>query len=172
MNLEKYRNQITDLIRGRSRQPFMLNGSEEHAAIIVERMFANANTEMRILSRRFNPTIYADDDVLAQVENFASNPDTKTSIIIEDISDESLSVHRLANLADALPNVEVRRLPVDVSEQVNFNYSVMDKRGYRFEDNKAKVNAIVRFDDPSFTEAAADYFDDLWEISNPIAIPA
>lgn len=166
MRLHNYRAQIDSLINGRAQQESMLNGSEAHAAIIIERMFANAEREMRILTRRLDPTIYADEEVLAQVESFASDPETVTNIIVEDISPESLSVHRLVKLANALPNVHIHRLPTDLSNQIGFNYSVMDRAGYRFEDDKTKVNAIVRFNnDPSFTNDAADYFDSLLKAS-------
>ena len=144
----------------------MLNGSESHAAIIVERMFAHAESEMRILTRRLDPAIYADEEVLAQVESFASDPTTTTHVIVEDISEESLSVHKLANLARALPNIHIRRLPAELSKKIDFNYSVMDRKGYRFEEDKNQVNAIVRFNnDGAFTNDAADYFDEIWHAS-------
>ena len=164
MNLEEYRRKIDRLIRGESATKFMLNGSEEHAAIIVERMFAHAETEMVILTRRLDPAIYADEAVLAQAESFASDPQAKTRIIVEDISDASLAMHGMTRLA-ALPNVEVRRLPASISKGLRFNYSVMDRRGYRFEDDKNEVNASVRFDDSEFAREAASYFDNLWDAS-------
>ena len=108
MSLHRYRKQIDDLITGRSELPYMLNGSENHAAIIVERMFANANTHMRILTRRLDPAIYADDEVLLQAQSFASNPDSSTRILVEDISDDSLEIHDMGIMAEALPNVEIR----------------------------------------------------------------
>jgi len=166
MRLHHYRAQIDRLINGRAEKEYMLNGSEAHAAIIIERMFANAENQMRILTRRLDPAIYADEEVLAQVESFASDPNTVTNIIVEDISAQSLSVHRLFKLAQVLPNVHIHRLPEHLSEKIGFNYSVMDRRGYRFEDDKTQVNAIARFNnDLAFTNDAADYFDSLWQAS-------
>jgi hypothetical protein len=170
MRLRDYREQIDRLIRGESDLKFMLNGSEDHAAIIVERMFAHAQTEMRILTRRLDPAIYARDELIDQAQSFASDPTTDTRIIVEDISDASLRLHDLSALSD-LPNFEIRRLPQDFAEKIEFNYSVMDRTGYRFEEDKKQVNALVRFDDGRFANEAADYFDTLWRISSPAPQP-
>ena len=151
--------------RGWSDQPFMLNGSEDHAAIIVERMFVHAESEMRILTQRLDPAIYEADGVIQQLNSFASNPETQTKIIVENISDEALSAHKIFRISKRLPNVEVRRLPNDISSELKFNFSVMDRRGYRFESDKNKVNAIVRFDDAAFTSDVLDYFDGLYGAS-------
>jgi len=165
MSLHRYRNQIDDLILGRSELPYMLNGSEAHAAIIIERMFANAQSGMQILTRRLDPAIYADEDVLLQAESFASNPSSQTQILVEDISDESLKIHDMSKLADALPNIEIRRVSPSLSAKLRFNYSVMDRKIYRFESDKTRVNATVRRDDIDFAGEAANYFDVLWEDS-------
>jgi len=165
MSLNRYRQQIDDLILGRSKLPYMLNGSEHHAAIIVERMFANANTDMRILTRRLDPAIYADEEVLLQAESFASNPDSDTRILVEDINEQSLAIHGMNKLTSKLPNMEIRRLKPEVSKKLKFNYSIMDSKIYRFENDKNKVNATVRRDDQAFAQDAANYFDELWETS-------
>lgn len=165
MSLNRYRNQIDDLIKGRSKLPFMLNGSEDHAAIIVERMFANAINDMCILTHRLDPAIYADEDVLVQAESFATNPESNTRILVENISDESLAIHDMNKLANALPNIAIRRLKPEISEKLKFNFSVMDSRIYRFESDKHKVNATVRRDDKEFARDAAEYFDALWQAS-------
>lgn len=165
MSLHRYRKQIDDLILGRSELPFMLNGSEAHAAIIIERMFANAKTDMRILTQRLDPEIYANEEVLLQAESFAANPNSDTRILVENISDGSLAIHDMGKLAAALPNIEIRRIKKETSEKLEFNYSIMDSRVYRFEPDKNKVNATVRRDDESFAKDAANYFDALWEAS-------
>jgi len=165
MTLEYYRDQIDRLLRGESSEKFMLNGSEEHAAIIIERMFATAKKDMKIMTRRLDPAIYAGEEVLAQMESFASDPSTSTKIIVEDIPVESLSVHGMYGYHKALPNVEIRRLRADIADQLKFNFSVMDSEKYRFEADKTAVNATVRVDDPRFANEAAEYFDALWEIS-------
>lgn len=168
MTLRNYRNQIDRLIRGESDLGYMLNGSEAHASIIVERMFAHAETEMRVLTRRLDPAIYADDDVIRQAESFASDPKTVTRFIVEDISDSSLAIHEMKRLADALPNIEIKRLPESIARDLKFNFTLMDSKGYRFEDDKTKVNALVRFDDPDFVHDASVYFDSLWNVSENI----
>lgn len=165
MTLQEYREKIDRLINGKP--GLMLNGSEEHAAIIVERMFAHAEDRMQILTRRLDPAIYSIDPVVEQAKSFASNPNGQTQILVEDISDQSLKLHDMYELT-ALANFEIRRLPIGMASQIGFNYSVMDRRGYRYENDKSKVDAIVRFDDEEFAEEASQYFDKLWRISTPV----
>jgi len=167
MNLEEYRTRISRLISSRSPES-VLNGSADHAAVLVERMFAGAQTSMRILTRQFNPAVYGADDLCDYAFRFAAKPVSMTRILIEDAEPERLYNHPFVVQARGNTNIEFRHLPAEKSAALEINFSVMDDTGYRFEHDKNVPVAVASFGDVKLPERLNQFFDEMWEESHVI----
>lgn len=174
MNSEEYRTQIDRLIREESGE-VVLNGSHAHAAIILERMFSNASQCMEIITRRFDPRIFGTAETIEQAELFLGVPNRACRILVEEINDDALATHPFweANRRFAESgNLEIRRIPDAFHKVINFNYAVMDDRGFRFEEDKTEAVAFARFgkDAHDFTVKLKSIFAKIWGLSIPVSL--
>ena len=167
MPTDIYRLEVDRLIAEQSGE-ILLNGSANHASIIVERMFANASDAVRIVSRRLDPRIYGTHELVEQAKLFFGVPERKTEILVE--SKDELISHPLLKAISHEKNVELRHIPERLHEAVAFNFSTMDDCGYRFEEDKKKAVAMAKFGDLGFTKRLNTLFDSLWDQSTLIEI--
>jgi hypothetical protein len=172
MNLEDYRGHIDRVIREMDGET-VLNGSHSHATILIERMFANASETMDILTRKFDPRVFGTSEAIEQAELFLGDPDRKARILLEEFNDSHLDAHpfiqRLKGFF-ATEGLEIRVLPKPIAKKVNVNFAVMDNTGYRFERDKSKPVAVAAFGKAEFPEKLKEFFDALWEMSNPVKL--
>lgn len=173
MNAEEYRSQIDRLIREMSGE-VILNGSHAHASIIIERMFANAEREVDILSRRFDPRIYGTCEALEQAELLLGDPDRRIRILLEDSEAINLPEHPfLVRLRQHFgQNLDVRQLPQDMRPSVTVNFAVMDEAGYRLEQEKQDSVAVASFGATAFVKRLREFFQVVWTRSAQVPLAA
>lgn len=172
MNLEDYRGHIDRVIREMSGET-VLNGSHSHATILIERMFANAEKSMDILTRKFDPRIFGTSEAIEQAELFLGDKERHSRVLLEEVDETNLSNHPfISKLKDFLKsgNLEIRVLPKHFADSVNINFAVMDDRGYRFERDKSRPVAVAAFGEAEFPKRLKEFFDSMWTQSEPIAL--
>lgn len=172
MNLEDYRGHIDRVIREMSGET-VLNGSHTHATILIERMFANAQCSMDILTRKFDPRVFGTSEAIEQAELFLGDQSRKMRILLEEVDSNFEShpfVHRLRNFW-AAGNLEIRALPKHLTTTLNINFAVMDDCGYRFERDKLRPVAVAAFGGTEFPARLKGFFETLWESSSSVPQP-
>jgi len=139
----------------------IFNGSLDHAAIIVENMFAHASTSINILTGRLNARVYGCDEVMEQAKLFLADPAHTVNILIEDM-DALNDDHPFVREFWDNKNVRIRNLPKSASEQVTYHFLVMDDDSYRFEKDKGAPLAIAAFGDKVGAKNMQEIFALLW----------
>lgn len=169
MNADEYRFHIDRLIREKNGE-VVLNGSHSHATIIIERMFANAENDVSILSRRFDPRIYGTPELVEQAELFLAQPDRTAHIVLEEMDEAALADHpffaRLAKFIEK-GNLSLRKVPDRYADLIKINFAVMDDNGYRFEKDKRQAIASAAFGVGGMANNLRNLFDDIWALSEP-----
>ncbi|MCW2390953.1 hypothetical protein [Sphingobium sp. B11D3A] len=172
MNLEDYRSHIDRLIREQTGQP-VLNGSHGHASILIERMFANASSSVRILTRRFDPRIYGTSETVEQAELFLGQRDRKAYILVEEYEESEFTSHpffeRLSKHV-GLGNLEVRQVNPELTDKIAINFAVMDDTGWRIEKDKTKAVAVAAFGSREMAKRCVNLFETVWDVSSNFSI--
>lgn len=163
MTLEEYRQFVRSQAREQDGQA-IYNESIEHASIVVENLFKNAEKKIDVLSGSFNARVYGRDEVVKEAELFlASSLENKLRIILESDSEESRSLHPFFRACSHFPNLEVRIAPESVQNQYDFHFVVMDGTSYRFEGDKTKPAAVAAFGDEAGAQNLDKIHSLLWD---------
>ena len=126
---------------------------------------------MDILSRRFDPRIYGTDALIDSAKLFSGQPERKTRIALENANPDEFINHPFAIELEHNSNIEFRKIPDHLHDIIKSNFTVMDKCSYRFEEDKQKAVAIAAFGDTNgFAERLSGYFDNVWEMCEPISV--
>lgn len=165
MSDSAYRAKIDRLIREMSGE-VVLNGSHGHAAIILERMFANAKEKVRILSRTLDPRIYGTPETVAHADLFLGLPNREARVLIEEPAGLD-SDHPFLGRLRRHKNLQVRVVPPHLRRPIQINFAVMDACGLRFEQDKTEATAIALFGRAELTQALIDLFEQVWNSSEP-----
>lgn len=166
MSIEEYRANINRLIDEMSGE-LALNGSHEHASVILERMFARAKNSVRILSRTLDPRIYAVPETLEACRRFLGNTERECKVIVEEFPSNS---HGFLSLGREYQNFQVKQVPDGLKKPVAINFALMDRSGFRFEKDQTETTAIAAFGEKDLTNSLDKVFDRLWDKS--VAAPA
>lgn len=168
MTLNEYRDEIDRLILSGTDET-ITNGSAAHAAIIIERMFKHAQHSMRILTRRLDPKIFADPEVIDHARVFLSDPSNTVHVLVENFEDRYVDDHMFVTAFRHLPNVKIETLPAPLSSRIESNFALMDDRGVRFEEDKNRPIASASFNDQKYAEAIKLFFEAIANVAEPIS---
>jgi hypothetical protein len=171
--LEEYRLHIDRLMREMSGE-IVLNGSYEHAAVIVERMFANARRCVNILSLRLDQRVYGTPETVQEAARFLRDSAHSARILVESLDTAELEKHPfIVRMRDAIARraLQIRKLPSHVSDNLAVNFSLMDGNlGYRFEENKEEAIATAAFGPTPFAQKLEPVFESLWKRGEPVTL--
>lgn len=163
MNLPEYRQHVRSNAAKRDGTP-IYNASVEHAAIVIEYLFANAKKTVDILSGNLTARVYAHHTIIEQALLFLSSaPENKLRIILENDLPQLREIHPFFKACAGFEKVELRIAPKDLQEKYDFHFIVTDKDNYRFEFDKKKPSAIAAFGHEEGAENLAGIYDRLWE---------
>ncbi|HBM89078.1 MAG: hypothetical protein P1U69_00925 [Parvibaculaceae bacterium] len=164
--MEVYRDKIDRLISESSGE-IVLNGSHDHAAIIVERMFSRARESVKILTRKFDPRIYCDAETVEAAQQMLGDNSRSIKILIEEIEATNPKGNPYFGELSQFGNLSIRVVPEVLREPISVNFTVMDDCGYRFEKDQSGsgATAIVAFGDVGLTERLSTLFENVWEQS-------
>ena len=132
----------------------------EHAAIVVETLFATARDEVMILTGNLNTRVYGRDEVVLQAKLFlASDAENRMRIILEEDRLENRRLHPLLQGLSSFKGLSVRHAPPDLQESYGFHFVAADQDCYRFERDKTKSSAIAAFGDNKRCPLLTDFFE-------------
>lgn len=162
MNIDTYTNHIDNLARLMDGST-VLNGSAEHAAVINERMFNYADETMDILTRNLDPRVYGTPELVSRAKLFLGLAGRKLRIAVENPESFTSSGHPLVVALRENENFEIRKIPDDLHDLVDVNFTVMDAKSYRFERDKTEAVAVACFGDrEGFAVKLTGFFEKVW----------
>lgn len=182
--LDVYREQVREAILRRNGAP-LLNSTVDHAAVIVQESFCNAQHSIKLLSYRLDPDCYARASVINDAKFFLADPNHKAEILVESSLWDSDNNYRWNNhpfiepLKEFIfPNedrgVKIRSVPKEWAESYQFNFLLLDDYGYRYETDRKRPAAVAAFLAPDTSKAPITNLDDifgrLWEQSRELEI--
>ena len=139
-----YVRRIYDLARICGGTP-IFNASLGHAAVVIERIMANACTSVSILSGSLDPRVYGRSRVLKETMQFLNREHCELRIILEGKHPEALKHNAFLERFKDHARVSLRFMPEREQARYNFHFVVADGESYRIEADKSKVSAVVAF---------------------------
>jgi hypothetical protein len=166
--MEEYRAQIDHLI-SKSDGEVVLNGSASHASMVVERMFSRALTEVRILTRAFDPAIYCDQYVLRSALDLLRSG-RRLKVLVEDPLPSEIGKNPYFSDLKDIGDLQIRQVPDDLRGPIAINFALMDENGFRLEKDETGATALVSFGKSSMTSRLSELFSVVWEQSSAPSI--
>lgn len=142
--------------------PF-LNSLPAHAAVIVQRIIADAYHSVSILSRSLDPKVYGRNRTLDTTSRFLDEAPRRMRILMEEGNEKAYAENPFLNKFKDRPNVEFRLVPPHLQEKYKFHFLVADNESYRFEPDKTKSAAIVAFGHTEIADKLERVFETLWK---------
>lgn len=167
MSTEKYRDKIDQVITEASGE-VVLNGSHDHAAVILERMFSRARTSVRILTRKFDPRIYCDEMTVNSARKMLGDTSRSIQVLIEEPEATSHKGNPYFEDLSNIGNLEIRVIPEHLKGPISINFALMDDAGFRLEKDQAGTTAIVCFGNKEITPRLKSLFDRVWSQSEKV----
>lgn len=142
--LEDYEKKFKEALRADAPY-FAQNKDLVHAEIIINEAFKWAGSNIRVLSHELSWLVYGSADFLKIVDGFLAKPNhPKLEVIVESMIDDDHPFLAHMRKSDRLKDqVEVFRLREKPSH--NFNFMIVDDKGFRFEPDREVPEAIVSF---------------------------
>ena len=162
--MKNYRTKVKEAARIRDGSP-LYNGSLDHAAVLAEEMFSNAESDVNILSGSLNARVYGTTAIVEKARQFLSDTKHKVRIIIENPEDVDPVDHIFVAEFAENDDVQFRALPSAMKPDVGYHFVVMDGDSYRFEKDKDHPSAIAAFGDDDGGKRLTEVFDILWNAS-------
>jgi hypothetical protein len=153
--LKEYRTNVERLAELQSTETFS-NGRPEHATIILETFLKYAQKKVAIFCQRLSQRTYGGPLLLEKIGEALRNK-KRISIIVQ----EEPEARELVEYAKAWKR---ENLAISISaagrsaESVQVNFAVMDKKAYRFEQDREKPVAFACMNDPKSAELLMDRF--------------
>jgi hypothetical protein len=156
-SLAWYRQLVTHRAMERTGDPFP-NSSHEHARIVIEALFSNANRSVKILTTGLNRKIYGAPEVLAATKRFLSDEKHTLEILFDQgVDDKILMDHPLVRANANKPNLRLYSPPVPLDPRIHF--TVADSDSYRVKGDPDRHSAIAAFGDETLATKLEEAFD-------------
>ena len=170
--MDDYRIDVERLAQERTGEPFY-NSSIDHAAVIIEKIFRHAKSDVSIITKRLNGRVFGQDEVTQELEGYLSDAGHKVRILLEDDPSVLSEGHAFVRVLKNHPqSFEVKRLSTEALPHVDYHFTLADDDTYRFEPNKNEWVAVAAFGDLKGAERLRSVFDSLWAMSDPVELPA
>ena len=155
--LGAYRESVEELFRFES-DLLIDNGEPAHAAVLFEQFFKHATDCVRILCKDLNEEVFCRPRVLNEAKKALSRGVSVKICTQDKVSCEG---HRFIN--DLRSFFESGLLTCSHREGISTmpNFSTMDKRGFRFEENPNKIEAKASANSPKLTQKLIKVFEDV-----------
>jgi hypothetical protein len=145
--LPDYAALIEDRIAKRDGTP-LLNGTLDHAMMIIQAMFSHAVQSVKILTGTLNARVYGNEAVISAARQFLANPDHRLEIVFEEkIEELDLAHHPLLAALEGRENLQIWRVMPEYQGKFVSHFALMDDDSYRFEADKSQTSAVAAFGD-------------------------
>lgn len=165
MDIKLYREHIKQLAARRDGEG-VYNGSADHAAIIVENIFASAQSNARLLTGDLNAKVYGTQAVVQRAKQFLGHSDHKLEILVEHVTFSPS--HPLIEAIGNEENVTFYHIPEDMSARIPYHFMTGDDDCFRFEKEKNSHAAIAGFGDSDVTKNLNSIFEVIKSQSKPL----
>ena len=148
-DLELYRERVRYAIGRRTGKP-ILNGSVEHAAVLVEESLLAAQDEVLLLSSNLDEACFGRPNVVSAVRSFLVDPHRRLRVLVER-SQPSFQwenhpfVESALRTAQRADRVEFAAVPPEWVDRYRFNFLVVDRFGYRYQEDRDELAAVACF---------------------------
>ena len=165
MSLDAYRERVFSTASQRDGEAtYIYNGSMDHAAIVIEAMFTQAQKNFVILTGNLNARVYGREEVVKQAKLFLSGSVKNVlRVVLEEDIPENRKQHPFFQALAEYDNFLVRYAPPKIQEKYDFHFSEMDGNSYRIEYDKKKPFAVAAFGDKEGAKNIANVFDSIWK---------
>lgn len=173
-DVTEYRSIIERFARERIDQR-VPNGLPEHAAILLETMFANASAEIRIFTGELG-SVYGGERLIDTAKQFLSKPYSSLRILVQKgQTPQWAGQHPLLRGLSELPvphgKVIVQQAAGGYADGKAHHFAVMDNDGYRFELEHDTCKAIANFNEPKVAKDLMKAFDAACQLSHSKGAP-
>jgi hypothetical protein len=147
----------------------------EHASIIIRHLLLSAIAEVRILSGSLNPLVYGDPSVAEAMLVFLRRQPRARAVILLDwqpnrpepfvtardllFTNPFLIALRTAGVT--AEQLHLHEVPADVVHLYPYHFIVADKHSFRFEEDRAKFDAVAQFGNAHVASNLAARFDEI-----------
>ena len=142
------------------------NSRPEHAVIILETFFKNAKDRVVVFCQKLSNRTYGGKPLIILVEK-ALRRGVKVRVVIQENPE-------CQAFMEAAINWKTQNLPVVVSKAdaghrpVEVNFTVMDRKGYRFESNRQEPAAFACMNNPETAVLLLRRFFEIEQKSTPL----
>ena len=165
-----YVRRIYELARSCDGTP-IFNASLGHAAVVVERIMANACTSVSILSGSLEPRVYGRSRVLRETMRFLDREHCEMRIILEGKHPDVLRHNAFLERFKDHAKVSLRFMPEREQARYKFHFLVADGESYRIEADKSKSSAVVAFGHLQGALNLEKVFGILWNLAETPPLP-
>lgn len=141
------------------------NDRPEHAAIIFEAFFRHAKSTVRIFAKNLDAKVFGKPEILDLASKAIARGATIQILLQEDKPQKSAFSEFI--FSQDRKKAFISQVPVNLRAG-GLNFSTMDSRAYRYEQNPMVTSAVANMSEPTFTERLIAAFDLLVPISTPI----
>lgn len=152
------------------------NSSIDHAAILIKNMFAYATASVDLFTGCLIKSVYEREDIKDAGRAFISRGG-KIRILVQDKdAEKKLENHEFIRAArnscdnNKSGNFTVFKLKADVAKNIKAHFLVMDKKGYRYEPDHSKYEAVACFNNSDIASSLSGLFDALILSSEPVGL--
>ena len=141
-----------------------------HATIVICTAFRHAKKQIRLLSHELDPALYAGPWFMDEIRGFLGRKGTVDVLVESNVR----HTHPLLQLAKENPDqISVKRVPESLAKEYPFNFMVVDKIGYRLEQDREEPAAVFVFNSKDAvhvknTGILSKWFDDVFDISERV----
>ena len=146
------------------------NKDMRHASVVVCLAFEYAKETVWLLSNKLDRELYGSKWFLQSARKFVGQENSTLEILVESDLESGHPVAQLA--AEHRDKVTIKRVPDELLDDYGYNCMVIDRKGYRFEKDRAEPQAVVFFNDES--ESQKEFVATLlsnFEILSSVAVP-
>lgn len=143
----------------------IFNASLGHAAVVIERIMANACTSVSILSGSLEPRVYGRSRVLMETMRFLDREHCEIRIILEGKHPGVLKRNAFLERFKDHPKVSLRFMHEQEQARYKFHFLVADGESYRIEPDKSQSSAVVAFGHLQGALNLERVFGTLWDLA-------
>ena len=139
-----------------------LSASLDHAAVIVQRMIADAQKSISVLSGNPNRRVYGSERVLESTHDFLIEDGHRMRVLLEEENESYHRGHEFLVRFKNDPRLEVRLVSANAMSRYKFHFMIADDDTYKFEPYKTRFSAIVAFGNSKGASRLIEVFELHW----------
>lgn len=168
MQIDRYAEVVQRLAKDKADSRFS-NKGPEHARVVVEAMFLNASSSVKLYTGCLKKDFYTSEPVLGSLKDFLKRSKGALTILCANNPDsETVSAIRGAPFGGEIRILTMSQDESSGSNNEQHHFMTADGVAYRLEIDDSAREAIVNFNEPSVATALNKWFDSKVSASHSI----